>query len=275
MSKNFITRTITAICFLVIMVGSIMLGRIYYAAVMYFVLVASIYELSKLIKIKDPNFSLVSSLILGSATYLIIALVAFKIISSSALILLVVIAFSAILIELFRKKTDPIINVSTALFSIIYTAIPLALSLFLFTDIGETVFEKRILILGYFFIIWVYDTGAYIVGSIFGKNKVDVEISPLKTWEGCLGGAFFAIITALILSKYFSILNTCQWIILSIIISITAVMGDFLESLFKRSVNVKDSGKLLPGHGGVLDRFDSTLMSMPFVFCYLFFILYY
>lgn len=257
------------------MVGSIMLGRIYYAIVMYFVLIAAIYELSKLIKVKDPNFSLVSSLTLGSITYLLIALVAFKILSHSTLVLLVVIAFSAILIELFRKKTDPILNVSTALFSIIYTAIPLALSLFLFTDNGETVFEKRILILGYFFIIWVYDSGAYIVGSIFGKNKVDVEISPLKTWEGCLGGAFFAVLTAFILSKHFDILSSCQWAVLSLIISTTAVMGDFLESLFKRSVNVKDSGKLLPGHGGVLDRFDSTIMSMPFVFCYLFFVLYY
>jgi phosphatidate cytidylyltransferase len=126
-----------------------------------------------------------------------------------------------------------------------------------------------VLILGIFFVIWMNDTMAYVVGKYFGRHKLIRQISPKKTWEGTLAGFLFAILTSVGISQFTPVIDTLHSFVLGGIISIAANLGDLFESSLKRSAGQKDSGKLLPGHGGVLDRFDAAIFAIPFAFLYL------
>jgi len=121
----------------------------------------------------------------------------------------------------------------------------------------------------YFFMLWANDTFAYLTGMKFGKHKLFERISPKKTWEGSAGGLIFTMILAVVFSVYFKFLTLPEWLGLAGIIVVFGTYGDLAESMLKRSMDCKDSGKFLPGHGGILDRFDSVLLSAPFVFVYL------
>ncbi|GAI59219.1 unnamed protein product, partial [marine sediment metagenome] len=125
------------------------------------------------------------------------------------------------------------------------------------------------ILLGFFILFWVSDTAAYLFGVSFGKHRLFKRISPRKSWEGLLGGAFIALITAYLLSLYFKDLRLPDWIIIAFIVVIIGTFGDLVESMYKRSLGLKDSGRILPGHGGILDRFDGVLLASPIVFTYL------
>ncbi len=118
-------------------------------------------------------------------------------------------------------------------------------------------------------LLWASDSGAYFSGKTFGKHKLFPRISPGKTWEGWFGGTLAAILVGYILSRFFLDLNLPQWLGIAVIVSIFGVLGDLIESLLKRSLQVKDSGTLIPGHGGILDRFDSLVFVVPFVVAFL------
>ncbi len=124
----------------------------------------------------------------------------------------------------------------------------------------------QLLIVGIFILIWVNDTFAYLVGSAIGKTKLYAQVSPKKTVEGSIGGLFFSIIAAYIISLYAPTITTNQWIILAIVIVFSGSLGDLVESKFKRVAGVKDSGAILPGHGGMLDRLDSLIFAAPFAY---------
>jgi len=124
----------------------------------------------------------------------------------------------------------------------------------------------KLLIMGIFLLVWVNDSFAYLVGKTLGKHKLFPQISPKKTIEGSLGGLIFALATAYIISRYEPILTPSQWMILAFVIVITGNLGDLLESKFKRVAGVKDSGAILPGHGGILDRLDSLIFAAPFAY---------
>jgi phosphatidate cytidylyltransferase len=156
-----------------------------------------------------------------------------------------------------------------SLMAVVYISLPLGLLMFFFNPVvmsGPFHYGKA---LGFLVILWLNDTGAYLVGSLIGKHKLFERISPGKTWEGSAGGALFALLTAWGLSFIFKQLDVSQWMILSLIIVVTGTLGDLVESMLKRSLALKDSGDILPGHGGILDRFDAVLLSAPFVFVYL------
>jgi phosphatidate cytidylyltransferase len=123
------------------------------------------------------------------------------------------------------------------------------------------------------YLIWTYDTMAYVSGRLTGKHPLWERISPKKTWEGAIGGALFAIILAIILSRFNTSLSLTGWIGLAMVVVVFGTLGDFFESWLKRRTGKKDSGRLLPGHGGILDRFDSLLMATPFVSIYLILVL--
>ena len=125
------------------------------------------------------------------------------------------------------------------------------------------------IILGFFFIMWANDTGAYLTGRALGKHKFFPRISPNKTWEGTIGGIIIGVLIAYLNHFWFENLSVTNWFILGLIITVFGTLGDLVESMFKRAAKVKDSGKIMPGHGGVLDRFDSTLLAAPMVWLYL------
>jgi phosphatidate cytidylyltransferase len=167
--------------------------------------------------------------------------------------------------RLYLKEDDPVQNWAYILMGQIYVVLPFGLLCFLpFEHVGDTINYRQVFPFSFFLFLWINDTGAYIVGSTFGKHKMFKRISPKKSWEGFTGGVILAIITAFMFSYYFpATLNLSEWIGMALVTVIFGTWGDLTESLFKRTINVKDSGNILPGHGGILDRFDSALLAAP------------
>lgn len=174
------------------------------------------------------------------------------------------------LIKLYKKSdVHPFINIALFYLGILYVAVPFAFTNLLVFYNGEYSYE---IILGLLFLTWANDIGAYFTGIIFGRTKLFERISPKKSWEGSIGGAILSVSTSLLIGLYFDGLNAIEWISVSVIVVIAGTYGDLVESHFKRSIQIKDSGNVIPGHGGFLDRFDSLLIAVPFVvvFLYLF-----
>ncbi len=169
-------------------------------------------------------------------------------------------------LELYRKEPQPFTNVAFTLLGVLYIAVPFGLLQLMGYLQGDYQWEP---ILGLMLLIWSADTGAYIAGKNFGRNKLLERVSPGKTWEGWVGGTLLAIVVGWGLGLFFQDLEQYQWIGVAILVSIFGVLGDLVESLLKRSLGVKDSGTLLPGHGGILDRFDSLIMAIPFIVAFL------
>uniref|UniRef100_UPI004047C1E3 phosphatidate cytidylyltransferase n=1 Tax=Algoriphagus sp. TaxID=1872435 RepID=UPI004047C1E3 len=167
------------------------------------------------------------------------------------------------------KKTDkkPFTGVAYTYLGIFYVAVPFSLlNLAVFSV--DAVYHYEILV-GCILILWASDTGAYFAGTRFGKTKLFERVSPKKSWEGFIGGAFSALIVAFVISNYFLVLEDWKWLVIAGIIIIAGTYGDLIESLFKRSIEIKDSGSVLPGHGGFMDRFDGLLLSAPFITAFL------
>ncbi|WP_026955287.1 phosphatidate cytidylyltransferase [Algoriphagus vanfongensis] len=167
------------------------------------------------------------------------------------------------------KKTDkkPFTGVAFTYLGIFYVAVPFSLlNLAVFSV--DKVYHYEI-ILGCLLILWASDTGAYFAGTKFGKTKLFERVSPKKSWEGFLGGAFSAIAVSFLIARYFHSIQDWKWLVIAGIIIIAGTYGDLIESLFKRSIEIKDSGTGLPGHGGFMDRFDGLLLSAPFITAFL------
>ena len=181
----------------------------------------------------------------------------------ATLVLALPISFIA---ELWRKKPTPIANIATTFAGVVYVAVPMVL---MFTISSYLVGKwNPWAILAFISIIWVNDVFAYLVGVMFGKHRLCERISPKKSWEGFFGGLAGAVGVSLLYGHLFEG-NILIWGGLGLIVALTGVAGDFAESLMKREVDVKDSGSIMPGHGGFLDRFDALYMSVPFAFVYL------
>lgn len=171
------------------------------------------------------------------------------------------------MIKLYKKfERKPFTNIAFTFLGIFYVAVPFCLLNIAAFEDGHYNYE---IIFGCLFILWASDTGAYFAGTFFGKRKLFERISPKKSWEGFIGGALLALIFAYGLSQFFHSLSVLQWIIIGLIIIVGGTFGDLVESLLKRSIEIKDSGDALPGHGGFLDRFDGLLISAPFIVAYL------
>ncbi|MFN4145802.1 MAG: phosphatidate cytidylyltransferase [Runella sp.] len=166
-------------------------------------------------------------------------------------------------IKLYNKKDlKPFQNIAFTFLGIIYVAIPFSLLSVLALRGGVYNYE---IILGALLLLWASDTGAYFAGTYFGKRKLFERISPKKSWEGALGGALAATLIAYFLGIYFQTFMAWQWYCIGALIVVAGTFGDLVESLFKRSIAIKDSGSTIPGHGGFLDRFDGLLLSTPFI----------
>jgi phosphatidate cytidylyltransferase len=172
------------------------------------------------------------------------------------------------MIKLYKKfERKPFTNIAFTFLGIFYVAVPFALlNIAVFDDNRAYNFE---IMMGCLFILWASDTGAYFAGTFLGKRKLFERISPKKSWEGFFGGALLALIFAYGLSIYLHTLSVFQWMVVAIIIIVGGTFGDLVESLLKRSIEIKDSGSSIPGHGGFLDRFDGLFISAPFIVAYL------
>lgn len=170
-------------------------------------------------------------------------------------------------IKLYKKNDlKPFTNIGFTFLGIIYVALPFALIIVMATRGGNYNYE---IVLGSLLLLWASDIGAYFAGTKFGKRKLFERISPKKSWEGAVGGAAFAALIAFVLGQYFTTFEPWKWYCIGAIIVVVGTYGDLVESLFKRSIAIKDSGSSIPGHGGFLDRFDGLLLSAPFIATFL------
>ncbi|MFZ4547203.1 MAG: phosphatidate cytidylyltransferase [Bacteroidales bacterium] len=267
--NNFIQRTLTGFFFVVVMIGSIVLGQTVFSVLLLIITIFSLNEFVTIVSndINQPAF--LPTVAAGGLVYILLAANAISLISAEWLFLIVPIFFLLIIAELWRNKPFPFTNIATSFLGIVYIAVPFGLMMYFFDPVILSGAKHYGIVLGFLIILWLNDTGAYLVGSRIGKHKLFERISPGKTWEGSAGGAFFAILAAYGLSFVFVQLEDEQWMVLAVIIVVFGTLGDLSESMLKRSLGIKDSGNILPGHGGMLDRFDAVLLSAPFVFVYL------
>ncbi len=280
MKSNFITRAITGILFVAVLVGCMLYDRISFTILFALISALSVYEFTHLIntstKVRiNPFINILGSICLFLAFSIFCSNMAGSVVFIPYLIILIYLLVS----ELYLKKENPIDAWAYSMLTQVYIALPFALLNILayqyepLTNETISVVYNRILPLSVFVFIWLSDTGAYCVGSLIGKNRLFERISPKKSWEGSIGGGVFAIAAAFAFAHFAPpFLTTVQWIGLAIVVVIFGTWGDLTESLLKRALGVKDSGKMLPGHGGILDRFDSSLLAIPAAVVYMYLI---
>lgn len=190
-------------------------------------------------------------------------------VSGAPLVLLLPFLFMLFAAELFRAKDDAVSQLGKAVLASAYVSVPFALSVAV-PAIVSGGYDYRV-ILGVFVLIWSCDTFAYLFGISVGRHKLMERISPKKTVEGFLGGFISTLVMGYVLSLFFpGTMDTAHWMAVAGIVAIFGVLGDLVESMFKRQAGIKDSGNIMPGHGGMLDRLDSFIMSIPFIYTYLY-----
>lgn len=172
--------------------------------------------------------------------------------------------------ELYRRRENPAGNIGTTFMGVVYVALPFSLMCYI-PIIGSDAWNPRVMLF-YVFIIWANDVFAYLVGMSIGRHRLCERLSPKKSWEGFFGGIVGAVAMGLLAARMLDG-SYAAWAGLALVAAATGVLGDLVESMFKRAADVKDSGSLIPGHGGVLDRFDAMLISAPFVFVYMLFVM--
>lgn len=265
--NNIIKRTLTGIIFVAVLFGSIFFNQYTFFALFLLITIGAINEYFTLIKEKIAPQRVLGTLCAASlfiASFAHVNYAYYKIYAIS-----LGLAFLIFIAELYRKKENPFNNIAHTLTGIFYTAIPFSALNYIVYWGGDTYLPTILACI--FILIWSNDTFAFIWGVSFGKHKLFERISPNKSWEGSIGGGLSTIIIAYFISRYITDIETVDWVIMAVIIVFTGSLGDLTESLLKRSLNIKDSGNILPGHGGILDRFDALLIAIPFIFVFMLF----
>lgn len=258
--SEFITRTLSGAVLLVVVLGCLLISKTTFLILIMLICFGSLYEFLSL----SRNAGYQPSTLLPLA---ISAIIICGCLYSSAELVLCAIFGTAMLfvLELYRKSETPIMNIGSALMGIFYTALPMAALALIAMRGGEYDYRTVLAIIA---ITWMNDIFAYIIGIAIGRHRLFPRISPKKSWEGFFGGLICATAAAMVIGALLGE-NIFVWGGLGIVVVVAAVLGDLVESMFKRSVDVKDSGNLIPGHGGMLDRFDALLFAAPCALFYL------
>ena len=278
--NNFSQRTLTGAGFVSVLIAGLVFHPIFFYLV--FALIVSLglwefYKLGKYSKIEPQKFP---GIFLGLTTFTASFMHAAHIIDAIVYILIVPVIILISIVELYRRTPKPIENIAYTIFGVIWIAVPfsmfnyMAFAKLIDNDMMVNIYQisyyfDHHLVLAFFLLLWSNDTFAYLTGVSIGKRRLFERISPKKSWEGFFGGFFMTIVVSVILSKYFNFYSLQTAIIVAMLISIFGTFGDLVESMFKRSIGVKDSGHILPGHGGILDRFDAVFLALPIVFVYI------
>ena len=281
--KNFIVRTLSGAVMLAVVLGAILASEWSFIALMAVITLGGIWEFynfaqkagyqpMKLLGLFGGMmiFAIAISLFVLFATKDSTNDSLFAIIFGMAIITMLLLVPLMFICELYRKSPTPIANIGSTLMGMLYVALPLSLLILIPALLGNGVWNPWIVIF-YIFIIWANDVFAYLFGITLGRHRLFERISPKKSWEGFFGGLLGAMAMGYVASLVLEA-DTMTWIGLALVAAIAGVFGDLVESLFKRSVNLKDSGNFIPGHGGWLDRFDALIFSAPFAFVYVIFI---
>ena len=276
--NNFIVRTITAVFFVAAIVSCFLRAE---AMIFLFALVTglTIWEFTGLVNDRE-NVSVNRMICTVAGVYFFLAMAGYNSgITPAGVFVPYLITLVYLMVgELYLKQPDPVNDWAYTMMSQLYIALPFSMiNVLAFRSAGSDITYTYLIPLSVFFFLWVNDAGAYICGSLLGKHKLFPRISPGKSWEGSIGGGILVMIVAVILwhlSEQYHVndlqLSALEWAGLGLVVVIFGTWGDLVESLFKRTLGIKDSGHILPGHGGMLDRFDSTLMAFPSAVVYLY-----
>lgn len=267
--KKLITRTLTGIVFVALIVSSLFLNPIFFNILFLVITLLATWEYIQIAEKSNINPQYTVPFLLNASFF-----TAFQLLNYSIPVFLYVLLFALLLIfiipvvELYRNKENPLVNMAASLFPLLWIAFPFSIM-----GMWTHFFEAATTVLALFIIIWVYDTFAYCAGSLFGKHRLWERISPKKSWEGFIisllltsGGAVAFYFIPFF--QNFLFYTPWHWIGFAIVIIISSTFGDLTESIFKRKSGIKDSGNILPGHGGILDRFDSFFFAAPAAFIY-------
>lgn len=266
------TRAITAFFFTIVMLGSIFLGAYTFTFFYLILSIAALQEFFNMIKTVGIRPHRNVALFVASLIFLMIAGYHLLQFENRFMLLIVPLIFSVFISELYKKDKIPFSNISYTFAGLIYVTLPFCF----FYSLGfiqEKANYSFHLPLAFLLMLWANDTGAYLFGVKFGKTRLFERHSPKKSWEGFFGGVLVSLLASYIISLFFKEINPFVWAGMSVLIVSFGTLGDLVESMLKRSLNVKDSGNILPGHGGFLDRFDGLLLAAPVVYTYLYLIL--
>ena len=276
--KNFIIRTLTGVLFVAVLVGCILYSPTTFTMLFALITGLAVWEFGTLIN--NSGQAVINRPICGFAgVYLFFDFMGYNegLFGAEAFVPYLLLIIYLLVAELYKNRPNPIANWAYSMMSQLYVALPFALlSVLYFYPIqvireGElTTGITPILSLSVFIFLWASDSGAYLVGSLFGKHRLFERISPKKSWEGFFGGAALAILASWVLAYFFPIMTLPYWIGMALVVVVFGTWGDLVESLLKRQIGIKDSGNILPGHGGILDRFDSAMLAIPAVVVYLY-----
>ncbi|MBJ6368127.1 phosphatidate cytidylyltransferase [Snuella sedimenti] len=265
--KEILIRSISGLLYVLLLILSLNYEQALIALFFVFGLIC-IAEFKKLIQLKSLFPYIIFIILYAVFGYWQLVLNTANGLDEATQILMVLTIFVQLFLikDLFSEKTIPLFSSKRFLLTTFYLSSAFVF-LILIANYPNT-YNPNIL-LGSFVLVWVNDSFAYLVGKNFGKQKLFAKISPKKTVEGFLGGLFFSCIASYFISTFTETLSFTSWLVLSIIISVFGTLGDLIESKFKRQANVKDSGVIMPGHGGLLDRLDSIIFAAPFIYLFL------
>ncbi|WP_290391031.1 phosphatidate cytidylyltransferase [uncultured Bacteroides sp.] len=275
MKNNFIQRAVTGVLFVIVLVGCILYSPLSFGILFTIISALSVHEFAQLVN-RSGEVSINKTITALGGAYLFLALMSFctqQSIGARIFLPYLGLLLYMMITELYLKKKNPTGNWAYSMLSQLYVALPFALLnvlAFQYSTETSSVSYNPILPLSIFVFIWLSDTGAYCTGSLIGKHRLFERISPKKSWEGSIGGGIFSIASSFVFAYFFSFMLWWQWVGLAIVVVIFGTWGDLTESLMKRQLGIKDSGNILPGHGGMLDRFDSALMAIPAAVVYLY-----
>ena len=273
--KNFVVRTITGILFVAVMVVGICFRGD--AMILLFALITglTLWEYTGLVNQHVENTNVNRFISTAAGVYLFLAFAGYctDLVPSAAFIPYLLTVVYLFISELYLQQKNPVQDWAYTMLGQMYIALPFATINVLAFQADPTsgqVAYNWLLPMSIFVFLWMNDTGAYCVGSLFGKHRLFPRISPKKSWEGSIGGAVLVLLVAALISHFTTELSTINWIGLALVVVVFGTWGDLVESLFKRTLGIKDSGNILPGHGGMLDRFDSSLLAIPAAVIYIY-----
>jgi len=274
---NLVRRTITGAFIVIFVLGGLWLHPVSFFLVGAVMIAGTQREYYIMVSGTGVRPQLVTGIISGFILYFTSTMIAIGWLPMEGFLVLIPVISIVMVIELFRNVERPFDSLAHTLFSILYTAVPFSMFPFAaFSRAGlaplvpmEGIEFSPGILIGFFLLLWTNDTGAYLIGSSLGRHRLFERISPKKSWEGFFGGMVLTLLVARLFSGWLGVADPNGWMIIALIISIGGTMGDLLESLLKRSLGLKDSGTIMPGHGGFLDRFDSVVVAFPLVYLYL------
>lgn len=264
--NDLLKRTLTGAVYVASVLAAICFNPI--ISSIYFGIIGLI-ALSEFYNVAKNKYQISNSILAyltAIALYTTVALYSFNIDFKLPLLISVVLVIANFIAALYQKNEEPFTSIAFLICGLIYIILPISTTNLIIQYNSEF---QPLLLLSVFILAWCNDSFAYLTGVKFGKHRLFERHSPKKSWEGFVGGFLFTIIAGIVISKFSNIFAIQHWIVISIIVSFVGTLGDLVESMFKRQMGVKDSGKILPGHGGILDRFDILFIVLPIVWVYL------